>query len=141
MFSFPLLRKRIPSEPISGGNTRIQAGLFGTGAPTPGIALDFDPARSENAASIYSYHPGDIFTPGAESWVFEPNFELPLQTIWGNAFLRRANTFNPRQAPQIWAQPNVVNNGLGGLTAGEMELQGLINPENQNSGFVGDFAE
>jgi hypothetical protein len=132
-----LTRKRIPSEVVSGGNTRIQMGAFGVGTgPLPGIA-QVDPMA---AASIYNYHEGDLFAPGAQNWVFEPNFELPLQTIWGFGFIRNPNTFNPIQPPQVYARANVQANGVGGLQAGELQLQGLINPEGESAPFTGDFA-
>lgn len=119
----PKLRTRVPSEIVSGGNSRINAGVFGVGSPYSGSeavagAGDFD--------GIYSYHEGDLFTPGAQNWVFELNFELPLVTIWGKAFLRTPNTFNPLQNPQVYSQPNVMNNGIGGLQAGQIELEPLL---------------
>jgi hypothetical protein len=135
--SFHLLRKRQPAQQVSGANIRIRYGEFGVGSPI-GAFAEVDPNA---AASIYSYHEGDLFTPGAQNFVFEPNFELPIITIWGNAFLRRANTFNPIQPQQVYAHQNVTNNGMGGLLAGDLELQGLINPEGQTSGFTGDFSE
>jgi hypothetical protein len=122
-FTNPKTRARVPSETISGGNIRIRYGEFGIGSPYSGSEAvsgigDFD--------GIYAYHEGDLFTPGAQNWVFELNFELPLVTIWGNAFLRVPNTFNPLQNPQVYSNPNVVNNGIGGLQAGQMELEPLL---------------
>jgi hypothetical protein len=131
-----LLRKRKPSQPVSGGNTRIRSGDFGSGSPAFAFETDGRPSTS-----IYSYHEGDLFSPGSQNWVFETNFELPLITVWGKGFIRNPNTFNPIHGPQVWSSPNVVQNGLGGPVAGDMELTGLINPEGQTSGFVGDFAE
>lgn len=120
-FTFPSQRKRLPSEQVSGANVRIRLGSFGIGTPISGS----EAVAGGNAASIYHYHEGDLFTPGSGNWVFEPNFELPLVTIWGNAFLRRPNTFNPLQTQQLYAQPNVVPNGIGGLQAGQMDLEPL----------------
>lgn len=144
----PSLRERYPSEQIHGGYTiptlpgppprevssssgaltRIMAGLFGSGSPveatvTPGG--DTDPKGLGEQVAIYHYHEGDLFTPGAMNYVFEPAFELPLVTIWGNAFMRTPNTFSVRQPPPPVAYPNVVTNGLGGVVAGQMILQGL----------------
>jgi hypothetical protein len=85
-------------------------------------------------AGIYSYHEGDLFTPGAGNFVFEPNFELPLQTIWGFGFIRNPNTFNPLQPPQVLSPPNVQANGIGGLQAGTIQLEPLIDPANGESG-------
>lgn len=122
MFSF--LRKRTPSQPITGGNVRIAQGDFGNGMPTAYAFVDVNPFA--NAAGLYSYHEGDLFTPGAQNFVFEPNFETPLQTVWGRGFIRNPNTFKPLQPPQVWAHPHVTTDGLGGLQAGTIELQPLL---------------
>jgi len=135
MFSIPGLRSRIPSEKVAGANTqnavpsqpatganvRIRGGEFGEGSP----AGAFQTNPNSGSDGLYAYHEGDLFSPGAGNWVFEPNFELPLITIWGNAFLRMANTFKPLQPPQVFSTPTVVNNGLGGLEAGTVELTAL----------------
>lgn len=110
------------SEEISGANARIMAGEFGQGVQYD--LYDVDPRSS--APGIYFYHEGDLFTPGTGNYVFEPWFELPLVTIWGNAFLRRPNTFNPLQTAQVQVLPNIVNNGIGGLQAGQFELEPLL---------------
>src|SRR5580698_8394545 len=103
------LRPRMPSEQISGGMASIVAGIFGTGAAQfPGIEVQGQFAEQ----GLYNYHEGDLFSPGAGNWVFEPNFELPLVTIWGNAFLRKPNTFKVLQPPQVWSNPTVVQNGI-----------------------------
>jgi hypothetical protein len=117
----PALRNRMPSEQVSGGMSRIRMGVFGTGSP----AAAFETEGNSDSDGLYQYHEGNLFSPGAGNWVFEPNFELPLITIWGNAFLRVPNTFDPIQPPQIYAQPTVQNNGLGGLEAGQYQLTGL----------------
>jgi hypothetical protein len=135
MRTLPELRTRIPSEGVTGGIVRIITGLFGTG-DTRGVAQ----VNPNASTPIYRYHEGDVFLPGTGNWVFEPGFELPMQTIWGNAFLRKPNTFNPLQVPQLYSNPTVVNNGLGGLQAGIMQLEPLINPEGEAAPFVGDFA-
>jgi hypothetical protein len=128
-FSFPALRQRFPAEQVAGGNITIRNGAFGSGMPENPYAF----VNPNAAAGIYSYHEGDIFLPGAENFVFEPNFELPLVTIWGNAFLRTPNTFKPLQPPQIYANPTLVNNGIGGLQAGTVELEPLL--------YQGSFSE
>ena len=115
-------RQRMVSEVISGANARIAGGLWGQGSPAYDVN-DVDPRSA--APGIYFYHEGDLFTPGAGNFVFEPWFELPLVTIWGNAFLRRPNTFKVFQPAQVMVQPTLVNNGIGGLQAGQMELEPL----------------
>lgn len=132
------LRTRTPSEAVSGANVRIQYGDVFGGANSP--SAEFAEVDPRSFTSLYAYHPGDIFLPGSESWVFEPQFELPLITLWGNAFSRRPNTFNPIQPPQVWSQPNVQTNGIGGLQAGDLDLEGLLNPEGESAPFQGDFA-
>ena len=125
---FPSLRKRTASQPVSGANIRIRQGVFGVGNPAFTFA-DVDP----NAGTgIYNYHEGDLFTPGAGNFVFEPTFELPIETLWGFGFIRNPNTFSPLQQPQVFSPPTVVNNGIGGLVAGQIALQPLIEDDEGN---------
>ena len=105
----------------SGAISRIRQGLFGL--PTPLVDAY---AVLPQTASIYHYTQAATFFPGAQNWSFEPNFENPLQTLWGHAFIRNPNVFNPQQPPQIMSQPNVVTNGIGGLEAGQMQLEPLL---------------
>jgi hypothetical protein len=111
----------------------------------PGAGGDYVPAgsaftdilaQSQEAAGLYRqgltthnsvahYFEGDIFTNGAMHMVYESVFErTPLQTIWGNAFLRTPNTFNPIHPPTD-NHANVVTNGIGGWVTGQMALQPL----------------
>jgi hypothetical protein len=122
MRSLPATRGRMPSDIVSGANIRILEGEFGSGDPRYGFS-EVDPRSS--APALYFYHEGDLFAPGTGNWVFEPTFELPLVTIWGNAFMRKPNTFNPVQPPQVWAHPQVRPSGIGGLQAGQMDLEQL----------------
>jgi len=77
---------------------------------------------------MFVHHPGDVFLPGAGNWVYEPTTErVPLQTIWGNGFLVHwACYFKPLQPPQVYASQTVVQNGLGGLMAGQYVGQPLL---------------
>jgi hypothetical protein len=135
--SFWPLRKRVPSEPVqSGAIVRIMMGDFGTGAPFAGVAQVL-PLQS---SAVAMYHQGDVFLPGTQNYVYEPTQELPLNTIWGRGFIRNPNTFNPIQPPQVFTQPNLAPNGIGGLVAGDMELQALINPTGEVGPFAGDWA-
>lgn len=141
--SAPALRKRTASEPVVtayqfqtpqtppnnsapassvSGIRRVLAGLFGSAnSAAMTSSAEVDPRNN----ALYAYHEGDVFTPGTGNYVFVYPFEFPLQTIWGGAFLRRANTFNPEQPPQIYSQPNIVINGIGGLVAGQFATQPL----------------
>lgn len=145
-----LLRKRVVSQPIVpadlsaahgtagvrpaqpppsatrtqkvGAIGRIMNGLFGMGDPRDNASAQVAVPPKQ---AFYHYTEGDLFTPGTGNYVFELTTELPLQTVWGSAFLRRPNTFNPEQPPQVYARPTVVVNGLGGLVAGQLATQGL----------------
>lgn len=84
------------------------------------------PGGAAQISSIAYYFEGDLFTPGAQNWVYEPVLErTPLQTTWGRGFLRTPNFFDPIQPPQVYSNPNVFTNGIGGLVAGQMALQPL----------------
>jgi hypothetical protein len=124
-----LLRKRKPSQLVTGANVRIRYGTFG--APNPTVDLvDVD----ASTVGIYDYHEGALFTPGAQNFVFEPRFELPLQTVWGFGFIRNPNTFPVFQHPQVMSFPHVQTNGIGGLQAGFIQLEPLIDPTTGDQG-------
>lgn len=117
MLSF--LRKRLnPHAPnATGAISRIHHGVFGAGAPQ----LPF----VEGNGAPFRYHEGDLFTPGAQNYVFESLFEDPILCIWGNGYLVPSMRFDPRQNPPQVFQPNIVKNGMGGLFAGQINTQPL----------------
>ena len=120
--SSPASRQRQSAWQISGGITRIMQGVFGTGSP-----VSSDQLVGGTFGPTAVYHEGDLFTPGSGNFVYEPTTELnAIQTIWGNSFPRRTGAFPPLQPPQLYANPNVVLNGIGGLQAGTMELEPLL---------------
>ena len=106
--------------------TSVFEGLFGRGKNSPDLQRDAAAVAAARKNDFYQYHIGDLFTPGTQNFVFEPTTELtPLTTIWGNAFLRRPNTFKATQPPQVYADYNKFLNGIGGLQAGQFALQPL----------------
>jgi hypothetical protein len=115
---------RIPTTQIkTGALSRIMQGIFGMANPAAWTSSA--EVATPGKGAFYQYYEGDLFTPGTQNYVFEPTTELtPIFPNWGNAFLRLPNTFNPEQPPQIYSNPNVVINGIGGLVAGQMALQG-----------------
>jgi hypothetical protein len=123
MFSFPRLRKRLPSNSniVSGGN----AGFFRASPVGSPVSGDQMVGLARPADPMAFYHQGDLFTPGTVNFVFELNLELPVVTIWGNAFLRTPNTFKPIPPPPLIAEPRIFHSGIGGLQAGQLDLQGL----------------
>lgn len=130
--SFSLLRKRKQPDTVVGGNPR--GSFLPFGSPTPYVFGDVNPLTNAGQ-SVYQYHEGDLFTPGAMNFVFETKFESnPVQTIWGFAFLRKPNTFAPRQPPPLIANHSVVQNGIGGEQFMPMELQPLVSPTGEHGG-------
>jgi hypothetical protein len=107
----------------TGALSRLMQGLFGTANPNAWTSSAEVAVPGKGA--FYRYYEGDLFTPGTQNYVFEPTTELTaLYTSWGRGFLRRPNTFNPEQPPQVYSNPNVRINGIGGLVAGQFALQG-----------------
>jgi len=108
----------------SGAMSLIRQGLFGLpdSAQLQEAPVSLSPGHG---ASVYTYHQGDLFFPGTGNYVFDYPFELPMNTIWGHAFLTRVNKFNPLQPPQLYSNPNVFLNGIGGLVAGGIAFQPL----------------
>lgn len=115
------IRPRI-TPGVTGAVARIRLGLFGDSTPQNLPVITY----GSGFDGMYSYHQGDLFTPGAQNFVWESNFELPLNTVWGRGYLSPANNFNPRQPPPLQAVPRVVLNGLGGLEAGQIAYAPLI---------------
>jgi hypothetical protein len=114
-----------PEQPGAGGD------YVPEGSPFTDIMAVPQPAGGvgRGPAAVARYFEGDIFTNGALHMVYESAFErTPLQTIWGNAFLRTPNTFNPMHPP-IANYANVVTNGIGGWVTGQMALQPLESEE------------
>lgn len=124
-FSFPSLRKRKPAQQVFGGNLWFQQQTQ-QGSP---VSADQLAQGTLGPGGVYFFHEGDLFTPGTGNFVFENGFELPLQTIWGQAFLRTPNTFNPIQPRPLIAPQQVTRTGLGGLQAGQFELEPLVQEE------------
>ena len=144
--SFHLLRKRTGATPsaidpanaqlpvlpaanapqanvVPGAFVRIMMGLFGSPSPKGSDASAQVVARTPR--NFYQFHEGDLFTPGTQNYALEYPFELPVQTLWGNAFLRKPNTFSPIQTPQVYSNPTVQINGIGGLQHGQVAYQPL----------------
>jgi len=118
----PFFRSKL-HQTVTGANVRIRLGLFGNGTPAAAASFEVNPT---SITPLYSYAQGDLFTPGAMNFVFEPNFELPLQTVWGFGFIRNPNTFSVRQPTQAFSNPVLSYNGLGGQMAGQMATQPLM---------------
>jgi hypothetical protein len=136
--TFPSLRPRTPADgsahPVtgSGGINRILAGAFGVGGPVPTIVVGL------NTPNTGYFHQGDVFTAGAESYVFEPAFELPLKGIVGQGGAFQGTQYPDGRWPAFAAAPPIVSlplattQGYGGLQAGSLVQQPLLDGEDLN---------
>jgi len=114
---------------------RILAGAFGFGSPNSQLSSPSQVIGDTKAeGGVYYMHEGDLFTPGTGNWVLDATFETPTDTIWGHAFLRTPNTFKVSQPPQVYSNPTVVTDGLGGPLAGQIILQPLMEPAPEQGG-------
>jgi len=84
-----------------------------------------------NGGGLYQYELGPRFDPGAQGEVFEPLFELPLLRYIGAA--TRAGFLRVTQQPQLWFNQQTGIVGLGGLQAGQLISQPLIDPTQDNT--------
>lgn len=73
----------------------------------------------------YSHVKGQVITPGAEVFAFVQRFDKPQYDLIGAGF--HAGQMEPYQGPQVYANLNAFNNGLGGLQAGQMVSLPLVN--------------
>lgn len=126
----PLTRKRYASEATVtvGGLSRIMQGIFGLGNPQVGLVNETPSLDAEKVGGIYQYFEGDVFLPGSANWVLEPSHETPLYPVWGAAFLRNPNSFNPIQQPQVYTSAASALFGVNGQVAGQMINQPLSEP-------------
>lgn len=75
---------------------------------------------------LYQYHLGFRFDPGAAAEAFQPLFENPILSFRGRG--RIAGALRVTQTPQVWYRQQRGINGLGGLQAGQIISQSLIDP-------------
>lgn len=119
-------------QTVIGGFSRIMDGVFGAGRPSA-IGGSSSPSQvggdTRAEGGFYRLHEGATFLPGTGNWVFDPYYEGPLTTIWGNAFLRTPNTFKPIPSTPPAVYPLMVPIGIGGIVAGQIALQPLIESE------------
>jgi hypothetical protein len=106
---------------LTGGLSRIAQGVFGMATPQNNASSEVNPGGNP----VYTFHEGDLFTPGTQNWARDPSHELPINTLWGYAFLRKPNTFNPIQPAQSLALKAGTQVGVGGLQAGSIIFQPL----------------
>lgn len=132
MLTNPGTRKRYNNNPppIQGGVQRVTPGLSQItggiwGTPDP---LQADVIEQMSAVmGVYQYHQGDIFLPGPAAFALDPSHDTPLTTVWGHAFLVRANAFRPFSAAGFIGQTLPVQPlvGVGGPISGQMAFQPL----------------
>ena len=76
--------------------------------------------------SLYQYDVTRRFDPGAPGNAFEPLFNLPKIVFRGRA--RIAGQFGTMQPPQIYFNGQLGVTGLGGIQAGQVISQPLLDP-------------
>jgi hypothetical protein len=76
---------------------------------------------------IYGWHQGRVFTNGGQQFGFEFHKTLPLYSVIGPA--TNAGFLASRQPPQVWNPQSVGTVGLGGLQAGSLASQPLVNSD------------
>lgn len=74
----------------------------------------------------YDYRLGYRFDPGAMAEVYEPPFNNPVFLFRGAG--RLAGSLKPLQAPQVYVSRNAGIGGIGGVQAGQIYSQPLIDP-------------
>lgn len=83
-------------------------------------------ARPTYDGALYSHVRGAEITAGAEVYAFVQRFDKPQYDIIGAGF-QVMEQMRPFQEPQVFANLAVPNNGLGGLSSGQMVSLGLVN--------------
>lgn len=116
--SFWTQRKRMNGEVVVGSQAKYAV------APPRG-----DDASAEilqgRPGSYYTYHQGDIFTPGVPGLALDPTHEWPLMTIWGHGSLRNPWAFPPTTPQNIVAQPMATVDALRGTIVKGLRLSTL----------------
>lgn len=82
--------------------------------------------KSLKGTEVYEHILGRRFDPGAMAEAFESILGNPVYLYRGNG--RVAGTLSKLQAPQVWFPPQRGVQGLGGLQAGQVVGQPLIDP-------------
>ena len=131
----PQAKPRVgPSFAITGAFSRIAAGVFGKGSPVGGMTGQEVGQTAAHRAGYYQFYEGDYWSPGTANWVLDPVYDGPLHTVWGSAFLRTPNTFNPLQRPQVYAPPTTLLYGPGGQVPGQLFTQPLSSDSESAAG-------
>lgn len=84
---------------------------------------------------LYQYRLGKRFDPGAMAEAFDPLFTLPMILFRGAG--RLAGALNVFSHPQVWFNQQQGIQGVGGLQAGFLVSQPLIDPT-QAMGSLGE---
>jgi hypothetical protein len=84
------------------------------------------------AHQFYNYHLGIRFDPGAMAEAFVPAFQLPVLSFRGRA--RLAGSLRVLQHPQVWFKQQRGVSGLGGIQAGQVLGQPLLDISQQFEG-------
>lgn len=83
-------------------------------------------SKTKGAPFLYQYRLGVRLDPGAAAEVLEPSLTLPVILFRGNG--RVAGSLAVTQPPQVFFNGQIGLQGLGGVAAGQMFSQALIDP-------------
>ena len=118
----PAYRQRYPQNVVTPGLAQIQAGVWGVPSPAQAEFIQ----QLSAIQGFYRFHEGDIFLPGPPAFAMDPSHDGPLMTVWGHAFLVRANAFRPIAYGQVaYTAPVQPLIGVGGLISGQLVTQPL----------------
>ena len=88
---------------------------------------------------LASTHIGRLFNwtrtrqpgPGAQSYAFHMGLQFAPAASMGNIYMRGLRPLPP--AVQVFTSAATLTSGYGGVSAGTLALQGLIDPNAQNA--------
>lgn len=83
--------------------------------------------QSGRGSTLYEYRLGRRFDPGASGDTFLPVLNNPVVIVTRGSG-RLAGALRPLQPAQVWFGPQVGRQGLGGIQAGQIVGQRLIDP-------------
>ena len=84
------------------------------------------PRVAHPLAPLFTYQVGDTLLPGAANEAYQSPWENPIVSVRGRG--RFAGALSVVQPAQVWFSPQHGLNGLGGLQAGQLILQPLLDP-------------
>lgn len=86
-------------------------------------------AAEREVVSLYHFHAAPFHHPGTGNIVFDPKFSTALFPFAGGHGNLTLRALRSTQGPQSLVGFNIKTSGIGGLVAGQMALQPLVDPK------------